>query len=140
MKPTMEPFITKGDAMLLRSLLQRADLEPARRAGNMDSLLETLREARVVDNLPGPRVRIDCRVRYIERATGVLREVVLTLPEDAAPSQRRISVLSPLGGALLTRAPGDRITVDLPGDRTAEYVIVEVMPSLEAPETEEVGS
>jgi len=119
-------LLTKRDALVLRHLLQRPDLEAERRDGAMNPLLDLLREARVVDDLPGTRVGLGCSVRYIDDDTGTSETVTLVLPQNARPRAGRISVLSPLGSALLGRAAGERVLVERPGGRASEVTIVDV--------------
>lgn len=126
MKTTIESFVTKQDANLLRTLFQRPDLEAARRGGAMNPLIDALREARVVDTVPATQVRLGSTVRYIDERTGSTNLVTLTLPKDANTAPQHISVLSPVATALLGRAAGERIEVSLPGDRTTALRIVEV--------------
>lgn len=135
----MQAFITKGDAILLSALLQRAEAAAPRRSDAIETLLEVLSVANIVDDLPGPLVRIGCRVRYKDCDTGEIYEVTPVMPHEAAPAQRRISVLSPLGGALFARAPGERISVQLPSGRTEKHLIVEVLPPVGAENNVEEG-
>ena len=130
MESTMQAFITKGDAILLSALLQRAETAAPRRNHAIETLLEVLSVAHIVDDLPGPLVRIGCRVRYKECVSDQVREVTLVLPHEVAPTQGLISVLSPLGGALFARAPGERVSVRLPNGRMEEHLIVEVLPAV----------
>ncbi|HKO89121.1 MAG TPA: GreA/GreB family elongation factor [Burkholderiales bacterium] len=131
MKLNMEPSITKRDASLLRTLLHR--IAAGDRGWAADEVGQFLDELQVVDVLPGPRVGIDCQVRYIEGASGESRAVSLQLPGHADPKENSISIFSPVGRALLGRAPGDRVTVTLPGNREDQLVIVEVTRMAESP-------
>ena len=126
MKPSIDPFITRRDAGLLRALLYRTVHSEPR---GDDEIMDLLDGFQIVDVLPGARVGIDSHVRYIEGASGVLRAVTFTLPERADPMENRISILSPVGRALVGRAPSDRVRVALPGDRVDELLILEVTPS-----------
>ena len=128
MNRTTELLITRRDADMLASLLQAAD---AGHRDAMEALEDVLDEARIVDLMPTQRVVIGSRVRYLERAAQEPRTVTLALPEHAAPAQGRVSVLSPIGCALLGRAPGDAVQVALPGGRNVELIIVEVMLPLD---------
>jgi regulator of nucleoside diphosphate kinase len=76
-----------------------------------DLLARELDRARIVpDNLlkaEGPFVRLGGRVEYFDLATGAAREVQLSVPEDADIDAGRLSVLSPVGAALIGLSPGD---------------------------------
>jgi regulator of nucleoside diphosphate kinase len=101
--------ITEQDARRLSSLVSLyADVETAA----VMSLQEELEQAIVV---PPSRVdasvvtmssRITCRDE-----TGALRELQVVYPRQADATLGRISVLAPLGQALLGAAVGDRIKV-----------------------------
>ena len=92
-----------------------------------DALADLVREARLVpdDELPANRVAMNSRVTYRDGA-GAKRTVSLVHPRDADPATLRISVLSPVGRALLGRKEGSTITASLPGGRGVELRIVEV--------------
>ncbi len=82
-----------------------------------DALADLLMDARMVphERLPADRVAINSRVTYREEPRGEPRTVVLAHPRDANASAGRISVLSPVGRALLGRGPGALSTTDMPG-------------------------
>jgi regulator of nucleoside diphosphate kinase len=84
-----------------------------------DALAELLVEARRVphDELPADRVAMNSRVTYEEEPGKARRSVVLVHPIESDPAAGRISVLSPVGLALLGHRPGARVAVELPGDR-----------------------
>lgn len=73
-----------------------------------DRLFGELGRARLVsrDKLPANVVSLGRRVTYRDEATGEEKVVVLTSPEDADISQQRISVLTPIGVALLGLSEG----------------------------------
>jgi regulator of nucleoside diphosphate kinase len=75
--------------------------------------------------LPANRVAMNSRVTYRE-AGGAHRSVYLVHPRDADPARLRISVLSPVGRALLGRRRGSKITAALPNGRSVELHIVDV--------------
>lgn len=73
-----------------------------------DRLFGELGRARLVsrDKLPANVASLGRRVTYRDEATGEEKVVVLTSPEDADISQQRISVLTPIGVALLGLSEG----------------------------------
>lgn len=73
-----------------------------------DRLFGELGRARLVsrDKLPANVVSLGRRVTYRDETTGEEKVVVLTSPEDADISQQRISVLTPIGVALLGLSEG----------------------------------
>ena len=84
-------------------------------------------EARLVPDheLPENRVAMNSRVTYRDGA-GAERTVRLVHPREADASALRISVLSPVGRALLGRRRGATIVASLPGGRTSKLHILDV--------------
>jgi regulator of nucleoside diphosphate kinase len=84
-----------------------------------DALADVLMDARMVphDRLPADRVAINSRVTYREEPRGEPRTVMLVHPSDANATEGRISVLSPVGRALLGRKPGAVTSTGVPGGR-----------------------
>lgn len=62
-----------------------------------------------------PRAGINSRVRVLDLDIGEEASFVLVMPEDADPAKGIISVLSPLGAALLAGRPGHILEVALLG-------------------------
>lgn len=73
--------------------------------------------------LPADAVTIESRVTYEEELSGAVREVTLVYPAAADASSGRISVLAPVGAALIGLRTGDRIEWPLPDGRTAKICI-----------------
>jgi regulator of nucleoside diphosphate kinase len=111
-----ELLVSASDAEVLAlELGKRRHANPADAAA--DALADLLMEARLVPHewLPADRVAMSSRVRYEEKPGGVRRTVTLVHPLEANPAEGRISVLSPIGRALLGRCPGAVIDVCSPG-------------------------
>ena len=92
-----------------------------------DALADIVMEARLVPDheLPENRVAMNSRVTYRD-GDGAERTVRLVHPRDADPASLRISVLSPVGRALLGRKRGSTIVAALPGGRRSKLHIVAV--------------
>jgi regulator of nucleoside diphosphate kinase len=76
-----------------------------------DMLQDELDRAEIV---PGYAIPIDvvtmhARVRYVDETTGERRDVTLVYPEQTDVARGRISVLAPVGAALLGLSAGDAI-------------------------------
>jgi regulator of nucleoside diphosphate kinase len=56
---------------------------------------------------PRPFARIGSTVEYEDLASGQIRRVRLTLPRDASIDDHRISVVTPVGAALIGLAAGE---------------------------------
>ena len=74
-----------------------------------DDLLYELERARVVEDVPGDVVRMGATVRY-RTDTGQEPTVTLVYPVDADIAEGRISVLTPVGTALIGLRVGQSIT------------------------------
>ena len=74
-------------------------------------LQRILRGAKVVSSeaVPADVVTMNSQVALVYESTGVRRLVTLVYPPDARASLDRISVLDPLGIALLGARPGERV-------------------------------
>lgn len=102
-----EPVIPQEDYGRLREL-----------PGNA-ALAEELDRAIVmpVDRMPANVVTMNSRCIYVDESTGARREVELVYPEEADPAQGKISVLAPVGSALLGMAVGHAIEWEFPDGR-----------------------
>lgn len=77
------------------------------------------------DNLPKDRAVFGSRVLLENLETGQDVEYQLVGPDESDVDQGRISILSPLGKALLGKKPGDEVMIDVPGGRRA-YELIEI--------------
>jgi regulator of nucleoside diphosphate kinase len=99
-----------------------------------NALAEVLMDARMVshERLPADRVAMNARVSYREEPGGEPRTVVLVHPNEAAASRGRVSVLSPVGRALLGRRAGSVASIKVPGRAlTIRVLEVAAAPALE---------
>ena len=121
-----ELILSARDAEVLALMLgeRRRGSPEAAAAGDLADLLV---EARLVphEDLPADRVAMNSVVTYEEEPAGQRRKVVLVHPIESDVMRGRISVLSPIGLALLGRRPGARVTASLPGDRALTIRILE---------------
>lgn len=79
-------------------------------------LAEELERAIVVpsDRIPKNIVTMHSRVIYLDESTGTTREVELVYPDEAAPVTGKVSVLAPVGSALLGLSVGQSIDWEFP--------------------------
>jgi regulator of nucleoside diphosphate kinase len=88
-----------------------------------------LDRATVVDTLPPGVVAPGSRVRFEDERTRTVREAVLVYPSAADAGAGRISVLAPIGAAILGLRAGDTIAWPLPDGRDARIRILAVEPA-----------
>jgi regulator of nucleoside diphosphate kinase len=121
-----ELLVSARDAEALASVVGRRHTD-ARVESEADALAELLMEARMVphEQLPKNRVAMNSRVTYREDA-GAVRTVTLVHPAVADAGKLRISVLSPVGRALLGRRPGSKAKAAVPGGRGITLHILDV--------------
>jgi regulator of nucleoside diphosphate kinase len=126
--------LTANDYSRLKQLF--ADL--SRQADGMQAGIETLEEildlARVVqpENVPTNVVTMNSRVLFEDVHTGDKGTVTLVYPTEADVASRRISVLSPVGAALIGEAEGAEVELPLPHGQSRRIRIVQVLYQPEA--------
>ena len=71
-------------------------------------------------------VRMGSRVRYCDDNTGEVRDVVLVYPHDADITLKRVSVLTPVGAALIGLSVGQGIEFQTPGHNKRSLTVLDV--------------
>lgn len=119
-------YVRASDHERLERLIQSTT---AGRDAECAALLdEELERATIVpdDALPPGTVALDSRVRFRDETTGRVRDITLVLPARAAASDGHVSVLSPIGSALLGLSTHDRIDWPLPGGKLSRLRVLDV--------------
>jgi transcription elongation factor GreA len=78
------------------------------------------------ENLPRDRAVFGSRVLLENSDTGQETEYQLVGPDESDVEKGRISVVSPLGKALLGKKPGDELVIETPGGKRA-YELVDIL-------------
>jgi regulator of nucleoside diphosphate kinase len=121
-------IVTDRDLALLRLLHQHAHLA------------SELERADVVASrdVPPDVVTMNSRVVFEDVTTGKTAEVTIVFPHDADVQRGRVSVLAPVGTALLGLAEGDAIVWPFPdgSSRSLRVVTVTYQPEAEGSRTE----
>ncbi|PRQ05233.1 nucleoside diphosphate kinase regulator [Enhygromyxa salina] len=122
--------ITHVDNTRLRRMLSAPR---ARDTDAADALEEELDRANVVEPtaLPIDVVSMNSTVRLLECRSGRERELTLVYPRDAG-EEGRVSVLAPMGSALLGLRVGSEIEWPLPNGRTARIRVLDLRHQPEA--------
>lgn len=91
-------------------------------------LLDEVERARVVPSheMPSDVVRIGSEVTYRDEDTGQVDTVRVVLPQDASVDERRVSVLAPVGAALIGLSVGQRIEWDVAAGRVRRLTVLRV--------------
>jgi regulator of nucleoside diphosphate kinase len=77
------------------------------------------------DNLQGV-IRMGSKLTYRDDETGASREIVLVYPHEANIALNRVSVLTPVGAALIGLSAGQRIEFETPDKRTKGLTVLAV--------------
>jgi transcription elongation factor GreA len=96
--------------------------------GRIGELEYKLSHLEVIDpaNLPKDKVVFGSRVLLGNLETGEDVKYQLVGPDESDVGNGRISVVSPLGKAMLGRKPGDELIIEVPGGKRA-YELIEIL-------------
>ncbi|HLV60748.1 MAG TPA: nucleoside diphosphate kinase regulator [Fredinandcohnia sp.] len=84
------------------------------------------------EEIPRNVVTMGSRVRFRDEETNQTHEVTLVYPRDADPQSNKISILAPIGAALIGLKVGERIDWPLPNGRRRRLVLEEILYQPEA--------
>jgi regulator of nucleoside diphosphate kinase len=115
-------YLTQND---LDRLLKLVEAQPGK---GFDQLESELVRANVVprEKIPRDVVTMNSRVVFENETTREQREITLVYPGNADINAGKVSVLVPVGTALLGLRVGQSIDWELPGGEKQRYRIVEV--------------
>ena len=94
----------------------------------LDNLRYELDRAVIVapENIPATVVTMNSTIRFIIEPTRKTFELTLSYPEDVQGKPGRISVLAPVGSALLGLAVGQQMEWPVPGGNTIKVRVLDV--------------
>ena len=101
---------------------------------NINMLRNELDRAILVrsEDIPSDVVTMNSCVIFKEVESGIEAEVTLVYPSDANLEQGKVSVLAPVGSALLGLSRGNKIQWPLPSGKISTYKIIRVLFQPEA--------
>lgn len=119
-------IVSSTDFQRLNSLIQS---ERTTDSPDLKALQDELSRATIVDSpsIPSTVVTMNSTVRFVIEPTGKEFELTLVYPKDLDDHADKISVLAPVGSALLGLSVGQQIVWPLPGGRTVTVRIVDVV-------------
>mgnify|MGYP001425995634 CR=1 FL=1 len=79
------------------------------------------------EEIPSTVVTMGSRVRFRDEETGQTREVTLVYPRDADPQSNKVSILAPIGAALIGLSVGERIDWPMPNGRRRRLVLEAIL-------------
>ena len=109
--------VTESDMNRLEKLLEMLEDDPKVRDKDHLMLLDDeLRRAKVVDsrNIPGDVITMNSRIRVRDLDTDKETVYQLVFPGEADVSQNKISILAPIGTALIGYRVGDTVQWKVP--------------------------
>jgi regulator of nucleoside diphosphate kinase len=108
-------YISRVDYTKLRLLVATALHSNASAA--LEKLREELDRAAVIDPaaFPADVVTMDSTVEFEDLGTSEIEEYTITFPENADVERKRISILAPIGTALIGCRVGDIVKWSTPG-------------------------
>jgi regulator of nucleoside diphosphate kinase len=114
-------ILSRFDHERLERLLEKVGARP-----DLDALREEIERAEIVEPeaVPATVVTMNSVVRFVDEESGRESEVKLVFPGHADVGSHRISVLAPVGSALLGLSVGDSIDWPLPNDRKRRLRVV----------------
>jgi len=109
-------FVAEGDARRL-SFLLNGGREGAHDLAHLRELRAELERAIIVapDDIPPGVITMYSVATVVDVTAGDRREITLVYPHETQPAEGRISVLAPLGTALLGYREGDEVEWLMPG-------------------------
>ena len=122
------PVITELDAARIRELGSRVP-KGASPPHALNQLIDMIRgEAEIVPGarVPPDIVTVNSKVTFREEVTGTVHTVTVVYPHDFSLAQRCISLLSPVGLALLGRRVGDVATLEMPDGSSRRIRLLEL--------------
>lgn len=111
----------------------RADYFRLRQYVLSDQLVDELDRAIVVEaeQVPEDVVRMHARCTYVDRCIGTQREIELVYPDESDPAIGKISVLTPVGSALIGLRVGQEIAWEFPDGSIRHLKVTNVVQRAE---------
>jgi len=120
------PIISEPDAGRIRELCARLEFMREDDPALAELLAKVSEEAEIVpaDRMPPDVVAVGSEVSFRDPVAEATHRVSLVYPEHTSPPDRRISVLSPVGRAILGRFVGDVASFVVPDGSRREIRIL----------------
>ena len=121
-------ILRKDDHKLLTSYLNRRNGKTAFDRRNAEELQAELKNAKLVskDNFPVDVVRINSTVQVKAEDKEIIMEFMLVTPEKANIKENKISVMAPIGTALIGFRKGQQVKCAVPSGKKI-FTILQVL-------------
>jgi regulator of nucleoside diphosphate kinase len=123
-------LMSRLDCERLEVLLER----PEHSHAGLDELRSELGRAELREpaDMPGDVITMNSTARFVDEANGEEREMTLVYPRDADGTPGRVSILAPVGSALIGLRVGQTIDWQVPGGRTLRLRVLSIRYQPEA--------
>jgi regulator of nucleoside diphosphate kinase len=125
-QPILPSIMISTDDERRLSLLAKANMTQFPRVAHF--LAHEIDRANIVPEQPKGVVRMGSQVVYRDEGSGRIREVTLVYPHQADINLNRISVLTPVGAALIGLAEGQSIEFPTPTPEKRSLTVLAVRP------------
>ncbi|HVU56443.1 MAG TPA: GreA/GreB family elongation factor [Puia sp.] len=127
--PSNEPtlILREDDYQVLLSFLKDGRYANREDARYITDLGLEIRKAKLVtkDKFPRDVVRLNSRIRVMDSGRDAMMDLILVTPDKADIKTRKISVLAPIGTALIGLKKGATVSWEVPGGKK-EFTVMEV--------------
>ena len=130
-KTAIQLMLSKSDYEIITQSLKSNKWKMTCNQHDAEELEAELKKAKVVSNdeLPGDVVRLNSRVTIKDEKANKMMELMLVTPEKADIKQRKISIMSPLGIALIGYPKGKKVSWQVPAGKKT-FTILDVRHSI----------
>lgn len=131
MSSVRQIYLTEFDVKRLRDLIRDAVQSEYRGSEYIEKLKEEIERGKIVPpaQIPADVITMNTRAQLVDMETGEEMELTLVFPQDANVLEDRISVLAPIGCAMLGYQTGDIIEWDVPdGVRRLKVKAIKYQP------------
>lgn len=131
MHPLPPLIVSSRDCRRIEALLASADVAASPVAARLEQ--ELLRaELREPEAMPADVVSMNSELECVDESSGARHRLRLVYPDQADAAAGKVSVLAPVGAALIGLSCGQSIDWPLPGGRIARLKVEKVIYQPEA--------
>jgi regulator of nucleoside diphosphate kinase len=120
-------ILRKDDYEIIQSYLKSGPARHSFDRKNAEELKVELKKAKLVnpDKLPADTVRLNSKIKIKEAGNDKVHEFILVTPDKADIKERKISVMAPIGAALIGFREGQKVNWQVPSGKKT-FIIMEV--------------
>lgn len=109
-------YLTRADYQRLNDVLRASLLDRREDLGDLTRLQEEIKRAKIVEQteIPGDVITMNSLVRLRDLDSGEQMQVSLVYPSAADAAAKKISILAPVGTAILGYRTGDTVEWEVP--------------------------